>query len=488
MYKFPDKWYLIITEDNIQICDKWRKDIATSHLDRGLKVGFILLSKHHDDDSYFYARNLDRFKTNSYYKDYVEITTELFKRYVLKQIPDDWNIEVETKEQFDEVCEFLLKPNYTGDKFWLQSGRGFNGGARFIKKYNSSEGFIYDDTDNNYPIEKRISWKEFQQIKMDKQLPNKWCILITKDNLDILNQYLKENKHKYPAYSKYWKVYLDNEESWFYSESDINNKYAHSSVVLYKEFTLITTEQLLKYYNLKTNKMEDRKIVGYKLKDNLWVSESRKNLFLKGVCNIGILHIENPSIETINNVMSSIIPDVIGNFTKAGVLDLWFSPVYEQQFKIGDWVYIENCEDGALGALHRVGQITDKKATDGKSSDYPNGIKVNINGRIWTIGKDFNSVKLRLATPEEIKTVQTKTLVLGDKGIKITIGKNSIEAENKVISIEAINALHNYLTNSFDVPGLPWSCKFTSNIKIGCSYFSEQDLSTIIKTYEEINN
>lgn len=75
----------------------------------------------------------------------------------------------------------------------------------------------------------------------------------------------------------------------------------------------------------------------YKLKEDLWVNECRKKSFLKGVCSIGLIHLEHPTVNEINKVLSQNIPDVIDNFKKAGVLDTWFDKITEE-FEVGQWV------------------------------------------------------------------------------------------------------------------------------------------------------
>ena len=73
----------------------------------------------------------------------------------------------------------------------------------------------------------------------------------------------------------------------------------------------------------------EKKIIGYKLKDNLWVNELRKKSFLEGVCKIGLITGE-VSVHLIETNTSPKIPAVLDNFVSAGVLDLWFEPVYEK--------------------------------------------------------------------------------------------------------------------------------------------------------------
>jgi hypothetical protein len=75
----PEEWYCTVTEDNIKMLDKWRKNVATYWLDGRLDVGHYVLSKHEYDNSYVFTPGITE---HSYYSDYKEITTEQFKKLV----------------------------------------------------------------------------------------------------------------------------------------------------------------------------------------------------------------------------------------------------------------------------------------------------------------------------------------------------------------------------------------------------------------------
>lgn len=77
--------------------------------------------------------------------------------------------------------------------------------------------------------------------------------------------------------------------------------------------------------------IDERIIIGYKLKDNLWENDFRKQSFLQGVCKIGLIS-GDVSIQNINECTTSKSQTVIDNFKKAGVLDLWFDPIFEKEF------------------------------------------------------------------------------------------------------------------------------------------------------------
>ena len=80
MSALPTKWYIEATLDNCKELERWRQQVATSHLSRHLKVGQILVSKHHRDNSCFFADDIETFRNHDKYKDYQEITIEQLRQ------------------------------------------------------------------------------------------------------------------------------------------------------------------------------------------------------------------------------------------------------------------------------------------------------------------------------------------------------------------------------------------------------------------------
>lgn len=117
-----------------------------------------------------------------------------------------------------------------------------------------------------------------------------------------------------------------------------------------------------------------REIIGYKLKDqNLAKAAS---MIANG----------NPDgMKLVNEFNISIKAAGIEKLEKAGVLELWFEPIYEEEFKVGDWV----CFDGEVvkSAPCRIKYI------------YEDGNGVGEDGTY----KKLSCGKYRLATKQEIE-------------------------------------------------------------------------------------
>ena len=144
------------------------------------------------------------------------------------------------------------------------------------------------------------------------------------------------------------------------------------------------------YLELIEDNMENKKIIGYKLKDEK---------FLKSVG--WIAHPEDGEFSTIFYETKTLyLGNSVDRLREAGVLDLWFEPVYEQQFKVGDYVLLSNNARG-WGALseeveNQILQITKIDLLDRKDD----GGRYYF-GKLTTVGKEI----VRLATEEEIDKV-----------------------------------------------------------------------------------
>lgn len=160
----PNKWQIKITPENKDILQKYWKNltpfpVSVNGCNVGLEADFrdCLLSTPHDGTYLWYGIGA--------YENYEEISLDTFKKYVLKENdfdPEDWNIEVSSKEQFDEVMRYI-KPE-TSNRVWERSDCGFGGGSKFL--YKQGIDWSYSKTSSyNYPVKKRITWEQFQTLK-----------------------------------------------------------------------------------------------------------------------------------------------------------------------------------------------------------------------------------------------------------------------------------------------------------------------------------
>ena len=232
---------------------------------------------------------------------------------------------------------------------------------------DSIETFIRDEY-KHLPV---YSFQEWEELK---DFPKKWCIKVTKKNKSVVNK---------------WKMTTE------FTENLYEFKYTYVSPIkggMYnvEDHAEITFEQFKKYV-LKQEVME-KKIIGWKLKDDCQQYEdAASKIALDCYCNFSVLFDSDVR--------------AVELWKQAGVLDLWFTPVYEEEksFKVGDWVKTFNKGVSPNGEEH---------APNGGS-----GFKSNITLKIRRIDNYNNydvyffedhdygifSGNFRKATTEEIK-------------------------------------------------------------------------------------
>lgn len=106
-----------------------------------------------------------------------------------------------------------------------------------------------------------------------------------------------------------------------------DSAYCNLEYYLEHEYKVIPASFVLQFKSEKMKKV--KKIIGYNLKDNLHIDDTKQE-FLKGIATMGCIwsQLSHPTVEEINKAMSN--PNVQRHFIAAKVIDLWFTPVYEQ--------------------------------------------------------------------------------------------------------------------------------------------------------------
>lgn len=106
---------------------------------------------------------------------------------------------------------------------------------------------------------------------------------------------------------------------------------------------------------------------------------------------------------------------LVDHYKKAGVFDLWFYPVYEEEFKIGDWIVVQdqwnyNDRNEILGKI----EIWDKNNR---------WIRVHNGTREFETLYINEAKEIRKATAEEIELAQSKTFKVGNFEVIVRSGR-----------------------------------------------------------------
>lgn len=141
-------------------------------------------------------------------------------------------------------------------------------------------------------------------------LPEKWCVKVTDDIIEELIELRKSINRPHPEGIKKYKYFIAN--------SSIHHKfnYAGDARPMYIE---ITTEQFKQHF------MKDKEIIGYKL-----IKPEYKEAALAIVSDYPTDFLENISNIRTKSRGNNAGTDMYKRFKKAGVLDLWFEPVYKE--------------------------------------------------------------------------------------------------------------------------------------------------------------
>lgn len=221
----------------------------------------------------------------------------------------------------------------------------------------------------------------------------------------------------------------------------------HLQYIKYKE--IITFKEFMK------DNIIERKIIGYKLTKPEFTKAA---VAIEGFIQTGFSNIEDRIFTYENH------KDAINKWKTAEVLDIWFTPVYEEEFKVGDFVSF-------YSELNK--KTYTSKIKEWKSSSYcklENGLE------------PFKSL-LRKATLEEIKAATERYVTLSN-GKKVMINKDGVYAEGRLIHINSLGALLKPFLST--VGG--WTTELIdATYKIGCwEKVTKSDIELIINTYNEI--
>ena len=283
------------------------------------------------------------------------------------------------------------------------------------------------------------------------QFPEKWAIELYPE----VKKWI-ENEYQTNCYSEDPKNNIFHFPNWRNGNGFL--KHWHTSNIVEKGYTQITLEQFKKHF-LKEKTMK-KEIIGYKL--------------IKPEYEGALKNIQpqwNKKIHEEKGYNVAINSGVYYDFKKAGVLDLWFEPVYEEEFKVGDWVTIikgaSNDSKTLAGRTLKIKKIATKynyiEVEEGKS------------GLHYNSGKEDLPNEFRKATPEEIEAAQKQIIKMhssnkGEFEIEIIEGKAYYRPDNRELPKEWVKRI----INSYDDVLISYAASYNpyeitiKSIKVGC--------------------
>lgn len=268
---------------------------------------------------------------------------------------------------------------------------------------------------------KFISKEEFMKNKEFK-LPEKWVVKVTPKNADILTK---------------WKIEVSNGRLNDPASEYEYVSYEGSGEGLNHEYTEITFEQFQKYVLKQEEEMSDKKIIGYKL---IKPEYEKAALKITGCDTYGWS----------SNSKFDMTATSIGakRAVDAEILDKWFEPVFEEEYKVGDWVYVVSGGAGAYGANDFVGQICSKSTAvnvnyGGEQRHVKAELYVVNQNKSWGLCKDY---KVRKATDVEIE--QSKIPVINIRGYEARLSGDEVSFGCQTYDRDFVLQLGEFLENS----------------------------------------
>jgi hypothetical protein len=233
------------------------------------------------------------------------------------------------------------------------------------------------------------------------------------------------------------------------SNSDRYNIYN----LLEGQYSLDKAENLInKTWKMETTKSE-RKIIGYKLIKPEY-KNAINNILKMPMFEIGILTVDGDKI-------------CISDLKEAGVLDLWFEKVYEEEFKRGDKVilldlnFINNNNNFTNGEIYTLGGIFFK------DEDPRFYVEKNNHGH-----EDGHcDAVFRKATPEEIE--KASTIEIGD--CKVIFLPNSILIKTEYYDFYEIKTLVKLMKRGQ-----------IKSLNVGCNGQYKVDLELLTKILDKL--
>lgn len=209
---------------------------------------------------------------------------------------------------------------------------------------------------------------------MNNKLPERWCIKVTKDNIEIVGGYYNKQTNQHSTYTTNTLL-----GKYLLSHNMGNDKPVISgncganfwTEVIPKKYTEITFEQ---FQNHILKSQMDKKIIGYKCPQDYYEGAVKKGDIVSLACSGTVLY-------SVNGNSTFTFPKEI--------VETW-EPVYEEKLKVGDWVYFTGKGEfitphwkiGIMGRIKNIESTGRIELEDFEGSNHISGFRLATNDEI----------------------------------------------------------------------------------------------------------
>lgn len=169
-FVLPEKWYLKVTGDNIEMATQWRYSMCCSrYRDVNLITGWYIVSEHHSDNSYYFASS--KLREWEQYNDYKEITTEQFITHVYN--PKFKSNTIMSTQKLTVPISDVLRIHNIACESWKKKIAG-----EYLSKVDSNQNITFSQseidnmfkaaTESQLPVLEQIFGKRSEPIQWDK--------------------------------------------------------------------------------------------------------------------------------------------------------------------------------------------------------------------------------------------------------------------------------------------------------------------------------
>jgi len=366
----------------------------------------------------------------------------------LKQLPERFSVYAKTLEE----AKYIVKKQEElcgGNEYESRNSYyRFCPNAVYDKYGKMGDSYL----GSSFDVTKEFTFEEFKSFfeKKEEFPTDDFCVTNNRNNKEVV-EYLVNKGFKRNGF-------FGNSSAYY----GVKNNQIDASFNPNSFKTSYTLQQLKELDNMK-----ERKIIGYKCPMDLF----------DGKVKVGDIYVKIKTTYGLKDNSSTAFE------LPKEIVEQW-SPVYEQKYKVGDWITVTNTSNSKwlLDTNQKTFKLTQEPTNfNGIMCWSTSGIGNRGMNKVGMYG--IREEDFRKATEEEIKSVQQKTINVNNTDI--IIKKGSMFAVDKEFDLNYLQVVRELFNDKIPLEG--WTIS-VETVKIGCrGNFKKSDIENIIDEYKKFN-